>query len=742
MARGRYIIIEGADGSGKTTMARNIQALLFQKLGIKAVILREPGSTEFADKIREVLKSTTSRSPEANVLAFNAARADTMREVAKHVEAGGWVIADRSWISTVVYQGHGEGLDIDNLRRISQYAAATPADLTVVLDAPVNVRRARNHKRGDIDYFESQSDDFHERVRQGYLKEADFYSFPIVNSNDSEDSITAQLWSFVENITSDKKKSKKRNPLVEKTEHGMQPTELGNQWLGNVLSDPAKDAYVFNNNLSPITIAAAMARLSRRSDDMRVTILDEFSQSQGKDDSLLRRVITAYGDDSVQQLTGIHAVVENASNLLTKKLEWGRLAAYLEQSTRYIYYDRKTREGKYRYYTPTEFDESTAKIYNETMDQIFDLYSIVVHKLTDHITAHDETPENERDIAWKGAIRAQACDVARAMLPVATTSTVGLYASGQAYENLVMGLLSDELEESRATGKELLDAGRTVAATFLERADKPSRGGAMQAYKANTREAVEKITEKMLANKGYSDDQRDVNLLSTSMRNELDIVPYILYEASELSLEELQKEVSGWSYDQKLEVFNTYIGERLNRRHKPGRAFEHIEYNWDLMCDYGIFRDLQRHRMVEGLQWQKLTPRYGYETPQLLEDANLTEAYDQAFELSQHLYSRLQTLGLYDQAQYATLMGHRMRWKISFNAREAFHFMELRTAPQGHPAYRALVKTMHEQLSVIHPLTGAAMKFVNKDEDEALTRLAAERYTKFKLEQLDVDKEK
>jgi thymidylate synthase ThyX len=220
------------------------------------------------------------------------------------------------------------------------------------------------------------------------------------------------------------------------------------------------------------------------------------------------------------------------------------------------------------------------------------------------------------------------------------------------------------------------------------------------------------------------------------MRNELDVVPYILYEASELSLDELQKEVADWSYDKKLEVFNAYIGERLNRRHKPGRAFEHIEYNWDLMCDYGIFRDLQRHRMVEGLQWQKLTPRYGYETPKLIEDANLTEAYDQAFELSQHLFSRLQALGLYEQAQYATLMGHRMRWKISFNAREAFHFMELRTAPQGHPAYRALVKTMHEQLSEIHPLTGGAMKFVNQDEDAALTRLAAERYTQFKLNQL------
>ena len=85
---------------------------------------------------------------------------------------------------------------------------------------------------------------------------------------------------------------------------------------------------------------------------MRITILDEFASSAGKDEKLLQRVITAYGDDSVQQLVGLHFVVENASNLLTKKLEWGRLAAYLEQSTRYIYFDQKDAEGKYRYYTP------------------------------------------------------------------------------------------------------------------------------------------------------------------------------------------------------------------------------------------------------------------------------------------------------------------------------------------------------------------------------------------------------
>jgi thymidylate synthase ThyX len=178
------------------------------------------------------------------------------------------------------------------------------------------------------------------------------------------------------------------------------------------------------------------------------------------------------------------------------------------------------------------------------------------------------------------------------------------------------------------------------------------------------------------------------------------------------------------------------MGERLNRRHRPGRALEKAHYSWDLVCDYGIFRDLQRHRMVDDLEWQQLTPRYGFEIPKLVEDAGLTETFEECFDLSLRLYSSLQQAGYQLEAQYATLLGHLMRWKVTYNAREAFHLHELRTSPQGHPGYRKLVMQMHEKLSEKHPLLGEAMRFVNQDEDQELTRLAAERYTQFKLDQL------
>jgi thymidylate synthase ThyX len=140
--------------------------------------------------------------------------------------------------------------------------------------------------------------------------------------------------------------------------------------------------------------------------------------------------------------------------------------------------------------------------------------------------------------------------------------------------------------------------------------------------------------------------------------------------------------------------------------------------------------------MVDDLAWQPLTPRFGYEIPKLVEEAGLSEAFESCFDLSLKLYSVLQSAGYSLEAQYATLLGHKMRWKVTFNAREAFQLIELRTAPQGHPGYRKLVKEMYDKLAEVHPILAENMKFVNQDESPELTRLAAERYTQFKLSQM------
>ncbi|HSW37158.1 MAG TPA: dTMP kinase [Candidatus Saccharimonadales bacterium] len=784
MNRGRYIVLEGPEGVGKTTQLAELARRL-QAAGLPVRTFREPDSQ--SDLTARAIRQLTQdphypMSTNTEVLLYNAARSQSLQVIKKSVEQGIVCLVDRNYLTTLAiqYYGRGDVPDYETINRIISFAVnGIEPDLTIILDAPVAVLKERLSGRYHGERFDNLDAAFLERVRAGYLWEAKQRNLPVVFATEDPTQISQQIWQLtaqnlslrapseaavnqptaLKEIIEDKKlqvspheppltasasiaqtpEIDPNEPLVEKQNGIFQITEAGKTYLSDAVTDSSGNVYVFTDKFSPVTIAAAMARLSRRGDDMRVTILDEFAAKLGKDEQLLKRVITAYGDDSVQQLAGIHVVVENASNLLTKKLEWGRLAAYLEQSTRYIYFDQKDTSGKYKYYTPEHFSKKTKQLYEATMDQIFDLYSDMVHRLTDYVQTNSNVPEAERDAAWKGATRAQACDAVRPVLPVATKSTVGIFASGQAYESLIMHLLSDELPEAQTTGQALLREGRKVVPMFLERADKPERGGAAIAYRANTAQAVRELAEKELPANHSDSSNNPVTLVDFWPKNELDLVPDILYEHSNLSLQQIQDEVRTWPYDRKVAVLKAYVGERLNRRHKPGRALEKAHYSWDLVCDYGIFRDLQRHRMVEDLEWQLLTPRYGFDIPELVEEAGLSEQFERCFDLSLELYSQLQAAGYRLEAQYATLLGHKMRWKVTYNAREAFHLHELRTTPQGHPGYRKLVLEMHEKLAEIHPLLAEAMKFVNKDEDPELTRLAAERYTQYKLGQLQAN---
>ncbi len=771
MNRGKYIVIEGPEGVGKTTQVTEMTKRL-QLAGIPVRSMREPDSQ--TDLTARAIRQLTQdpRYPMNTItetLLYNAARSQSLQVIKRSIEQGICCIVDRNYLTTlaVQYYGRGDIPDYETINRIIKFAVnGVEPDLTLVLDAPVQVLTERQSKRNQGERFDELDPAFLERVRAGYLWEADQRGFPIIFATGTQEEVTERLWNHVSknlklrsakplNSTNSIAELISSEPpipvishslnntstdLIKKEEKGFGITEIGKQFLDKAVTNTNGNIYAFYDYLSPTTIAAAMARLSRRGDDMRITLLDEFATNEGKDEDLLKRVITAYGDDSVQQLAGIHIVIEQASNLLTKKLEWGRLASYLEQSTRYIYFDKKDEAGNYRYFIPDNFDPKTKKSYKKSMDQIFDIYSELVHKLTSYIETNSKVPKNEHDGAFRAAIRAQACDAIRPLLPVATTSTVGIFASGQALESLVIHLLGDELLESRQTGEKVLEEARKVMPMFLERADKPERGGAIVAYRANNFKAMQMLADKTINKEPIPTDNNDVSLVDFWPRNELDLVADMLYEHTDLPLDKIKDIVSNWSYEQKAEVFQTYFGERLNRRHRPGRALEKAHYSWDLICDYGIFRDLQRHRMVDDLEWQQLSPRFGYDVPKIVEDAGLSDQFENCFDLSLELYSDLQNLGYRNEAQYATLLGHRMRWKVTYNAREAFHLHELRTSPQGHPGYRKLVKKMHETLNEVHPLIAQAMIFVNKDEDPELTRLAAEKYSQYKLSILNKDK--
>lgn len=767
-AGGVFLVIEGTDGSAKGTQFKLLKESLEQD-GYDVACFDfpqydQPSSYFVKEYLNGNYGSAEGVGPYTGSLFYALDRYQAAGSIKKALNEGKVVLANRFTGSNMAHQGtkfahpeerRGYFIWLDNLE--FQMLGIPRPDKSIVLRVPAETAQQLVDQKEQRDYTEKKRD-LHEadlnhmrRSVEVYddlcqLFPKDFTRIDCIRGDEllDIDTIhklireTIQPLLPVQRIKQDsaQKVTPDNNPYIIRKDDHFEISSAGKAFLEKAVTDTEDDVYAFTGEgVTPITTAAAMARLSRRGDDMRVTILDEFADAQDKDSQLLHRVITAYGDDSVQQLVGTHLVVENASNLLTKKLEWGRLASYLEQSTRYIFFDQKDKDGKYKYFTPSQFNADTEQLYNQKMDQIFGLYSDMVRKLTDYVRAQSKTPESEQDVAWKGATRAQACDAIRAVLPVATKSTVGIFASGQALESLIMHLQSEDLLEMRVTGDKLLREGRKVLPAFLERADKPDRGGATIAYRANTRKAVEKLAHDYLPDH-LAAESEVVQLTDVWPRNEFDLVPDILYEHSNLPLESIRAEVATWSYERKSEVLLSYMGERLNRRHRPGRALEKAHYSWDLICDYGIFRDLQRHRMVDDMEWQLLTPRYGYEVPGLVEEAGLSDQFQQCFDISLALYSQLQSAGYNLEAQYATLLGHKMRWKVTYNAREAFHLHELRTSPQGHPGYRKLVQQMHDKLAEVHPILAESMKFVNQGEDEALTRLAAERYTQFKLSQM------
>jgi dTMP kinase len=750
-AKGFYIVIEGAQGTGKTTQIDLLSKRL-KNAGYGVRLFREPDAQ--TDLTAQAIRRLTQdpRYPmntRTEALLYNAARSQSLEVIKNARDKGVICLCDRNYLSTLALQYYGRGNlpDYEAITSIINFAVGNmQPDITIILDAPSEVLAERAKHRGQGERFDSLSLEFLERVRAGYLIEAQARNYPVLLATEVPEAIHEKIWNFLHGqpiksafaaikqplplaIQQD---APKQNKLVTKTKAGWQITEEGRAYLEKIVTNTDKNIYALTENMSSLTAAAAFARLSRRFDDLRITLLDEFSSGTDNQQDLLKRVITAYGDDSVQQLVGQYIVVEGASILLTKKIEWGRLAAYLEQSTRYIYYDQKDDQGNYKYLIPSDLSPKVKKVYKTTMDNIFDKYSQMVHSTTNYVRKHSKTPQKEQDGAWVAATRAQACDAVRAVLPMATKSTVGIFVSGQALENMIIRLNADDLTEAREAGAQILNEARQIIPAFLERADKPDRGGATSVYLANRRETIKKIAKKYLP-QNYSNPSDSVTLLEAWPRNELDIVADMLYEHSNMPLTAIQQEVNGWSYAQKEEVFKAYIGERLNRRHKPGRALEKINYHWDIFCEYGVFKDLMRHRIVSDMEWQQLTPRYGYGIPKLVEKAGLSEQFIDCFDLSLELHSLLQKSGYELEAQYATLHGHIMRWKVSFNAREAFHLFELRTSPQGHPNYRKLAKQMHEKVMQVHPLIAESMIFVNKDEDPELNRLAAERYAQHKL---------
>ena len=500
-------------------------------------------------------------------------------------------------------------------------------------------------------------------------------------------------------------------------------------------------------NLPEVVKGALFARYSRTSKTLRRLFLDEFLGQGAADlgratagfsaadvgveraEKLYERVFSDYGDDSVAQLGGVHLAAEQASQVLTKVLERGRLAAYLEQSTRYVPYDDKP-GGSYRYHVPREVEAAgLGDAYRGACDAAFDTYARWLEPLQAYFRDRFPKDPSDPDGVYRATIRAKACDTLRGILPAAARTHVGMYATAQSYENVLLRMRGHPLEEVRAYGDAMLAELRKVIPAFLTRVDKPGRGADWTEYLRRTRDESETATARALGDEPPDVELGDdrVELAWFDPEGEVKVVAAALFAASTRSQARLLDVARRMSADERGAVLRAYVGRRENRRWRPGRAFEATSYRFEVLCDYGAFRDLQRHRML-SVEWQRLTPEHGATTPPEIADVGASGDWTEAVAGSHDLWGRLRSACGPDVAQYAVAMCHRIRFVMEMNAREAMHLVELRSSPQGHPAYRRVAWRMHELIAreAGHVGIAAAMTFVDRS-DVDLERLEAER---------------
>ncbi|MFH0853151.1 MAG: FAD-dependent thymidylate synthase [bacterium] len=533
------------------------------------------------------------------------------------------------------------------------------------------------------------------------------------------------------------------------------PQEI--ELLKKYVTDPEGDVFCVTN--MPGMVGAAYARYSRAKGGFRETLLKEFI-SEGVIDSehaekLIQRVLIAFGDDSVGELEGAHLSMENISMIATKEIEECRIGGSpIEQSTRYVFYEQKDDQGNYKYYTDPKIAQSQhAELFKQTMDRIFDIYAELIEPMKDYYKNLKPLDQAEYDILGTGEkqkltyldstkdqkafrmtynidLKTRACDTLRYLLPLATKTNVGIFGNGRFFQGLISSLYSSQFSEIQNIGQSAMRELNKIVPAYVRRAQKDDYRMANETNMAElakqllSSETKQQVDEISLLDRGgqtiakkLAGQEPSPELITKLLEERYDNVniALMLYAYSELPLIQIISLIESWPEDRKQKVAQTYIGQRRARRDRPYRAMESgYAYTFDLITDFGTYKDLMRHRMTSQLK-QSYNPHLGFAMPEDLVKAGYQDKGQECHELSVKLYDALKP-EFPTEAQYSALHGSKMRWVMAMNEREAYHLLELRTTPQGHRSYRKACQQMHKLIQKRSPWRAQAMKFVDHND--------------------------
>ncbi len=495
---------------------------------------------------------------------------------------------------------------------------------------------------------------------------------------------------------------------------------------------------------------ALMSRYSRSDKSMRRIFLDEFANNPNRGDEFYKRVLLEYGDDSVAELGEAQIAIESVSNIAAKNIEDQRIGlSYLEKSSRYVSFDKKT-NGQYKYLRERKIMNSNyADMYLEVCNYAFNIYSknleamqkfIMEREPIDNFQFYDSISKQDiyfnnlkesDDIksaqrVYKSTIKAKSLDLLRGLLPASTLTNLGITGNGRAFEYLLTRLSASNLSEMNALSDQLYEELNLIIPSFVYRA-KNQYGISMQNYLKNTKDIILKMAKEYLSHITIDSNLNYLNLIfyEDNFEAEVKIASSILFEqAAGHTLTKITEYVRSLPIEDRHKIIKAYTSLRINRRQRPGRAYEMIEYTFEMLTNFGMFRDLHRHRILT-LERQLLSTRHGYDVPREISDLGILNDFKDCMYKCNEVFEIL-VKDYPEEAQYVVNFAYRYPFFIKLNLREATHMIELRTVPQGHPDYRYICQEIFKKIRDVHPLLSQGIKFVDLN-DYNLERLSSEK---------------
>lgn len=496
-------------------------------------------------------------------------------------------------------------------------------------------------------------------------------------------------------------------------------------------------------NLPEVIKGALFSRYSRSALGLRSLLLKEFIQNEEtafeaivkpktqfaaeeaedqmiaiqKAQNFYDRILDGYGDDSIAELGGAHLAIESISMLAAKHVEDCRIGGSpLEKSTRYIYFDQKV-NGEYLFYRePVLMASAYRTLYINTCNSLFETYSALIPQLTAVFEEkYPRDPETSK-AAYTAALRAKVLDCLRGLLPVSTLTNMGMFGNGRFFEQLIhklhCGSLSELQDIAEKTHKEL----SKVIPSFIARSDRDHRHHkGYEDYFESMQAEIKLLANEHQPRLGKKEpvEGSGVKLVYADSDAPQRVAAALLSSRSNRSLQEWQAYARTLNDEELNKIFESVTAQRQNRRHKSPRALEHATFTFEIVADFGIYRDLQRHRMLTQ-ERQLLTTEYGYWIPHEIIGTSMEGPYVEAMERGRAAFEQIAP-DFPEEAQYVVPMAYNIRWYFHVNLRALQWLCELRSAPAGHSTYRFVAQEMAKQVSEKFPTLERFLKFVDYD---------------------------